>query len=121
MRFLHGLVFDLLALALLLKLLWDAELRLLPRVMIVAAVVGDPFLLGIGGHSGLMSLRVGVGMASLALFLASHPLQTRSTYLIILAVSLLVYFWTRLARRTLSRFAAAFVVIILILYLLRIL
>lgn len=56
MNFLNDLLYDLLVISLILKLLWDRDVSLLPRGLLVVGVVGLPFLLGIGGRKGITAV-----------------------------------------------------------------
>ena len=117
MKFLYDLLYDLLVISLILKLLWDADISSLPRGLIAVGIVGVPFLLGIGGRRGLTAIRIGVGATGLTIFLACLSPQNRTVYFTMLAVSSMVYLWSRLARKALSLIIAAFIVTMVILYL----
>lgn len=116
----YDLLYDLLAIALLLKLLWDAELSLLPWGLIAAGVVGTPFLLGIGRRRGATVLRIGVGAAGLILFLARISSLEQGIYIGMLSISVSAYIFARLMRKPLHILIGVCIIVIVILYLIHV-
>lgn len=114
--FIYDLVYDMLALALFLKLLWDTKLATPPHLLFLIGVFAIPFLLGTGWRFGSIAwaLRIGIGIAGLILFIGCLSSFNRTFYYASFFISIMVYCWARIIRRNLYILIGLIIIVIVI-------
>lgn len=109
---------DLLLIALLVKFIWETLLKhQAPWELFAIAVMGMPFLLGVGGRSANKTLREGIAIVGFIIFFAILSTQgVHAFYFAVLCFAIICYLWGRIARRRLTYIAGVLFIIIAIIF-----